>query len=110
MSDITLLSECVLPGCHEAVVLVGEPCPSCREAFGSMLVERRDRPGLGAEDIDARDAGVRAAYASQASQAVRGRMRNQVCWLCEERRTCTQIAGRWECDECGADHQIGDGS
>ncbi|OHT95543.1 hypothetical protein BKG71_22885 [Mycobacteroides chelonae] len=32
------------------------------------------------------------------SQVVRKAM--QVCWMCEERRSCTHIAGRWECDQC----------
>lgn len=25
---------------------------------------------------------------------------NQLCWICEERRTCTHVGGRWECDTC----------
>ncbi|OHU72365.1 hypothetical protein BKG86_00785, partial [Mycobacteroides chelonae] len=32
------------------------------------------------------------------SQVVRKAM--QVCWMCEERRSCTHIGGRWECDQC----------
>lgn len=26
----------------------------------------------------------------------------QRCWICEQRRTCTRIAGRWECLVCEA--------
>lgn len=26
--------------------------------------------------------------------------RNQRCWMCEERRTCIQVGGRWECRTC----------
>lgn len=33
-------------------------------------------------------------------EAVEVRKSNQLCWLCEERRACTHIAGRWECDKC----------
>lgn len=28
--------------------------------------------------------------------------RNQRCWMCEERRTCIQVGGKWECRECRA--------
>lgn len=28
------------------------------------------------------------------------RRRNQRCWLCEERHTCTKRPGGWECDNC----------
>ncbi|TKV35314.1 hypothetical protein CFA71_24555 [Mycobacteroides abscessus subsp. bolletii] len=81
-----------------------------------------------AEVFAERDRGTRAAYAAQAesdialgklagkyidgagqamspwvaqvasSQVVRKAM--QVCWMCEERRSCTHIGGRWECDQC----------
>ncbi|SIE39074.1 hypothetical protein [Mycobacteroides abscessus] len=33
-------------------------------------------------------------------EAVEVRKSNQLCWLCEERRACTHIEGRWECDKC----------
>ena len=33
-------------------------------------------------------------------ESVDVRKANQLCWLCEERRTCTHIAGRWDCDKC----------
>lgn len=33
-------------------------------------------------------------------EAVEVRKSNQLCWLCEERRACTHVAGRWECDKC----------
>jgi hypothetical protein len=28
------------------------------------------------------------------------RKQNQTCWLCEQRRTCTQADHGWECDDC----------
>ena len=28
------------------------------------------------------------------------RRQNQLCWLCENRRTCTKQANGWECDDC----------
>lgn len=36
----------------------------------------------------------------EAIEAVQVRKSNQLCWLCDERRACTHIAGRWECDKC----------
>ncbi|MFY2787430.1 hypothetical protein [Rhodococcus sp. MALMAid1271] len=56
-------------------------------------------------DLFARDASTREQYRAQAAtvaaaQQVSTRKRNQICWLCEERRTCTSTAGRWECSNC----------
>lgn len=60
---LSLLPDCVLPGCHNPVAEVGEPCPECRRAFGTKL--RENGPRLTAEEITERDHGVRAAYALQ---------------------------------------------
>lgn len=108
MNALTLTPECVLPGCHEPAILAGDACQGCRDAFGPMLVERPDLPGLTAESIEARDGKVRAAYAQQRDETKR--KQNQVCWLCEERRTCALIDGRWECDGCAADRPKGSAS
>jgi hypothetical protein len=37
--------------------------------------------------------------AAAAAESVQ-RKRNQKCWLCEERRTCTRQPQGWECDQC----------
>lgn len=34
------------------------------------------------------------------AQAAHARRRNQVCWLCTNRRTCDRKEIGWECDEC----------
>ncbi|QII03763.1 hypothetical protein BH92_27305 (plasmid) [Rhodococcoides fascians A21d2] len=74
-----------------------------------MLNGRTDGLDLDPEqvraDLDARDASTREQYRAQAAivaaaQQVSTRKRNQVCWLCEERRICTSTAGRWECIDC----------
>lgn len=76
-----------------------------------MLNVRTDGLDLDPEqvraDLDARDASIREQYRAQAAtvaaaQQVSPRKRNQICWLCEERRTCTSTAERWECADCQA--------
>ncbi|WP_051048263.1 hypothetical protein [Rhodococcus sp. AW25M09] len=78
-------------------------------AFGAMLTVRTDGPDLDPEqvraDLAARDASTREQYRAQAAtvaaaQEVSPRKRNQICWLCDERRTCTSTGGRWECTDC----------
>lgn len=34
------------------------------------------------------------------AQAANARRRNQVCWLCTNRKTCNRKELGWECDEC----------
>lgn len=71
--------------------------------FGANYLHRDLR------EAQAEDARFRAAYAAQLAPSPPApaaespeRRRNQVCWMCEDRRTCTQVAGRWECDPCQA--------
>ena len=102
---LTLIPECVLPGCHEPVIAEGEPCAGCIEAFGPHLVPVARAP-ITATVIAERDAATSAAYVAmltpEAAPVESERKQNQRCWLCEERRTCTLVAGRWECDGCAA--------
>ncbi|GAA1083184.1 hypothetical protein [Tsukamurella spumae] len=111
VDELELFARCVLPGCQNPVTGQGEPCSSCREAFGELLAHRPGGEPLSAAAQRARDSAARAAYrVSQATAEAprpRGpaeaeRKRNQTCWLCTERRTCTSVAGRWECDTCRA--------
>lgn len=105
----TLFDGCALPGCAVPVATPGDVCQSCRAAFGDMLNVRTDGLARDPEqvraDLAARDASTREQYRAQAAtvaaaQQVSTRKRNQICWLCEERRTCTSTAGRWECADC----------
>lgn len=105
----TLFDDCALPGCAVPVATPGDVCQSCRAAFGDMLNVRTDGLARDPEqvraDLAARDASTREQYRAQAAtvaaaQQVSTRKRNQICWLCEERRTCTSTAGRWECADC----------
>lgn len=104
-----LFDGCALPGCAVPVATPGDVCQSCRAAFGDMLNIRTDGLARDLEqvraDLAARDASTREQYRAQAAtvaaaQQVSTRKRNQICWLCEERRTCTSTAGRWECADC----------
>lgn len=97
---LALLDECVLPGCTNPVV-GREPCADCQRAWGSRI--RRRRPSgelLPAAEIERRDQQVKSGLAeiNSATDAI-GR-RNQTCWLCTERRTCTATAAGWECATC----------
>ncbi|OZC63588.1 hypothetical protein CH306_26385 [Rhodococcus sp. 15-725-2-2b] len=105
----TLFDDCALPGCAVPVVVPGDVCQSCRVAFGDMLNVRTEgparEPAQVRADLAARDASTREQYRAQAAtvaaaQQVSSRKRNQICWLCEERRTCTSTGGRWECADC----------
>ena len=103
MAADLLFAACVLPGCTNLVEVVGQPCADCVAAFGGMLRatgRERDAAQIAAE-IAERDAYVREAYQQQrAIAATPERKAMQVCWLCTERRTCTKVDSRWECDGC----------
>jgi hypothetical protein len=95
-----LFPECAVPGCRNPVEAIGHPCADCLEAFGPRL--RPGRP-LTEEQITERDTGIKAAYAAMRALRIADGMeakRNQMCWLCEQRRTCTKQERGWECDAC----------
>lgn len=111
MTTQLLFPDCVLPGCRNPVEDHGVPCDECLRIFGDCLQET-DRPALTAERIEARDSQVRFAYIANQelvdelteddmpAAAVAERKRNQICWLCDQRRTCTWMPMGWECDTC----------
>ncbi len=87
MVDPQMFTGCVLAGCSNIVAEDGELCSQCRHIFGDMirLVSERER-------------------AEQPRPAATGAQvltrRNQRCWLCEQRRTCTRVGGQWACRDC----------
>ena len=90
MVDPQMFTGCVLAGCSNIVAEVGEICSECRRIFGDMIrpVSERER----AEDSDyPRPAATGGQVLSR---------RNQRCWRCEQRRTCTRVGGQWECRDC----------
>lgn len=98
-------AECVLPGCRERVDDVGQACADCIAAFGSYLVAV-DREPMTTAAIAERDAGTRELYVRMLTPTddppAPTRRQNQTCWLCEQRRACTLVDDRWECDACAA--------
>ncbi len=102
---IELFGACVLPGCQNVVTEPTEPCADCVAAFGPML--RPTAAPITVGDVEARDTYVRDAYRKQREVAAgplnaeQERKAMQLCWLCEERRTCTRTANGWECGTCG---------
>ena len=96
--------ECVLPACHGIADRIGAPCADCVKAFGPMLIRNPDAEPLTAAAIVERDASVRDAIrhqrAARPAPVELERKSMQVCWLCEERHTCTRTADGWECDTC----------
>lgn len=88
---------CALPGCSEVVAEPGDVCPACQFAFGDML-RPTSRP-IDLKSLAARDESTRQAYRAQAVTAAE-RKPMQLCWLCEQRRTCTRTSLGWECDDC----------
>ena len=106
----TLFISCALPGCVVPVSEPGEVCSSCRSAFGDMLRIHVGVPNIDAEqvaaELRARDESVLAQYRTRthAPNADAGdvEIRNQICWLCEERRTCTRERDGFECRSCRA--------
>lgn len=109
----SLFATCALPGCGNPVTWWGEACGDCVAAFGGYLRPAAgDDPVLTENDLVDRDRAVVqaqvcqqviAAGATTAAAEARDepiRRRNQTCWLCEQRRTCSQMPQGWECDEC----------
>lgn len=111
-----LFSQCAAPTCQAPVAQSGDVCDGCRVVFGDML---RKRP---ATDIDVPDAQAEESSISlhprMAGPGIEGKASaeldtkaNQICWLCQDRRICAQVDGRWECRVCrdvdGADEAPG---
>ncbi len=90
MVDSQMFTGCVLAGCSNIVAEDGEICSQCRRIFGDMIrpVSERERTGTTEPPRP-------AATAAQVLTR-----RNQRCWLCEQRRTCTRFGGQWECRDC----------
>jgi hypothetical protein len=105
-----LFATCILAGCGNPSE-PGRPCEDCVHTFDRVRASgwqlREGQPMTDAE-VAERDIGVIEAYAMQRAAQVLNveppggpqRKRNQMCWLCCERRTCTQQPNGWECDTC----------
>ena len=88
--DPQMFTGCVLAGCSNIVAEDGEICSQCRHIFGDMI-----RPVSERERAETTEPARPAATGPQVLTR-----RNQRCWLCEQRRTCTRVGGQWECRDC----------
>lgn len=112
--------RCILPGCTNPSSEQGLPCDECLATCSDFL-RMGAGPAMTAEQQAARDDAIRHRYMLQRECAARSiapedmsrpiaaprpaepeRKRNQRCWLCEERHTCTKCERGWECDNCRA--------
>lgn len=99
--------QCIAQGCTGAVEQQGDVCADCRAVFDGYMVYNPEGQRPTSAEVAAADARLRHAYEQQATtelgaaqQDAKPRRRNQTCWLCTERRTCTQEEMGWECDLC----------
>ncbi len=106
---LSVIPECVLPGCRNKVDTHGEPCVECLDLTTALgpLLRRVDGSAMTEEQIAERDADVAEAYRQQQLVVEDDRewKSNQLCWICDRRRRCARIAHngwdkRWECREC----------
>lgn len=104
--------QCIVQGCKNPTDGEGQVCGDCQEAFAGYMVHNPGGQVSTAEEIAAGDAALQNAYMQQtvmemaAAQHNTGnsgapeRRRNQICWLCTERHTCTKEDMGWECEKC----------
>lgn len=107
--NVSLFATCALPGCHHDVAEWGDVCTDCVQAAGDYL-RPASGPRLTEDDIGDRDRQLRdvlrAQHSITATATATGTAtatqpeRNHTCWLCEQRRTCTNTEHGWECDDC----------
>ncbi|KAF0966401.1 hypothetical protein MLGJGCBP_00420 [Rhodococcus sp. T7] len=101
LTQLDLFAPCAIPTCETPVTESGDVCTGCQNAFGHMLQPRPPAPGDVSPQLeDAHTVGVPAGAIPTASTNDPDRKANQRCWLCEERRTCQKVSGRWECRAC----------
>ena len=111
MTSNELFPRCALPGCANPTDTQGHPCGTCRRDFNTLLRHNPAGTPMSATAQADRDQAVHHAYTLQAELAAAGDRAlaietghrdkpGQVCWLCEERRSCIRVHGRWECRTC----------
>lgn len=112
------MPDCVLPGCRQPVIRIGEPCMACRAAFGDMLVHNPDGVSITGEEIEKRDNDTAAAMVLMQSITGRGighcigdpdalpdfgdpgKQAEAECWSCNETVVCIWGSMGWECPVC----------
>lgn len=127
-----LFPPCPIAGCNGITDAEGQPCTDCIELFGEYLTHNPGGRTMTTPEILRHKADTLAAYRAQTTapavealpdisatladlDQIRARLdardhrkpalrrRNQTCWCCTERRTCTRNdRGLWECDTCAS--------
>jgi hypothetical protein len=98
-----MFSNCVIPGCRNLMSDAGDACDSCITAFGPYLVFNPGPPLPADMPRSLRDVESGPAEQHDRPEPVgQKRIPQKLCWLCEQRRTCTAQPGGWECDRCRA--------
>lgn len=99
--------QCIVQGCTGHVEQLGDVCAECRTVFAGYITYNANGQRPTSDDIAAADDRLRRAHEQQATtengatqHSAELRRRNQRCWLCTNRRTCTKKEGGWECNSC----------
>ena len=119
MNAATLFDDCPVPKCHNPVD-DGRPCGECTQVIANGYIREAPKPEpapltieqarheLAVQQFTA-EAARKADASARAAAAERGERPkpNQVCWCCEERRTCARDRDfpdeiRWICKDCEA--------
>lgn len=97
---------CLVQGCATPVETTGVVCTLCQDLFEGYMVYNPNGHRPTEAELAAADAGLRRAHEQQiaveraSAHTNPVRRANQICWMCEQRRTCTQQQQGWECDTC----------
>ncbi|TSD93761.1 hypothetical protein FOS14_22120 [Skermania sp. ID1734] len=103
--DYGLLHPCHFHRVCGNLTVPGETvCTTCCAEFGPFLTTTANRPGVTGPVLPAGTADPHLEQHQRRRDQHDGLAPkpNQTCWLCEERRTCMRIDGRWECMRCRA--------
>ena len=93
-TDFGLFAPCHYHRVCGNVVIPGETvCEQCRTDWGALLRPITPAPA-------ARESEPHSLARSELRLPDPDRKASQICWMCEHRRTCNRIEGRWECDTC----------
>nr|WP_271209133.1 hypothetical protein [Rhodococcus wratislaviensis]GLK33591.1 hypothetical protein GCM10017611_04330 [Rhodococcus wratislaviensis] len=100
LPQLDLFTPCAVHACDFPVVEDEEVCTGCQDAFEDMLRPRPAAPCVSPPFDPTHSAGNSEPNKTSRTSSADEFTRAQRCWLCEQRRTCTKVRGRWECRGC----------
>ena len=110
-TDFGRLAPCFWHRVCGGVVIPGDTmCDTCRTEWGTLIqptsTDQPSEPQTAdtateyvTTPVDHGPAETRCERRARQESGEQARP-NQTCWLCEQRRHCWRIAGRWECATC----------